>query len=159
VNHSKCLNCLSESLKKRKKKPKVIIWPRRSFWDQNQIFQFSVEKNVGIALVTLIFWITRLPPLQSVTGAMHAQSPVRVLIKHSPGACLLPFIDMAVLSCEKMVDDPKAKLIHYFGLGYITSVSSATFTLQVNEPPSDVWWQVSSAPDSIAILRHSLSSA
>ena len=54
-----CLNCLSQSLseslqvselpfwitKRRKKnKPKVIIWPRRSFWDQNQIFQFSVKK-------------------------------------------------------------------------------------------------------------------
>ena len=50
----------------------------------------------------------------------------------------LTFIDVAVLSCEKMVDDPKSKLIHYLGLGYVTSVSSATFTLQVNEPPSDV---------------------
>ena len=75
--------------------------------------------------------------IMSVTGAMHSQSPVRVLIKHSPGACLLPFIDMAVLSCEKMIDDPKSKLIHYLGLGYVTNVSSATFTLQVNEP-SDV---------------------
>ena len=39
--------------------------------------------------------------IMSVTKAMHSQAPVRVLIKHSPGACLLPFIYMAVLSCEK----------------------------------------------------------
>ena len=74
----------------------------------------------------------------SVAGAMHSQSPVRVLIKHSPGACLLPFIDMAVLSCEKMVDDPKSLLIHYLGLGYVIEVSGAAFTLQVNGPPSAV---------------------
>ena len=43
--------------------PKVIIWPTRSFWDQNKMSQFSVEKSVGIALVTLIRWIARLPPL------------------------------------------------------------------------------------------------
>jgi hypothetical protein len=76
--------------------------------------------------------------IMSVTKAMHSQAPVRVLIKHSPGACLLPFVDVAVLSCEKIINDPKLKLIHYLGLGYVTSVSSAAFTLQVNGPPSAV---------------------
>ena len=76
--------------------------------------------------------------IMSVTKAMHSQSPVRVLIKHSQGACLLPPIGVAVLPCEKMVDDPKSKLIHYLGLGYVTNVGSATLTLQVNEPPSAV---------------------
>ena len=76
--------------------------------------------------------------IMSVTKAMHSQSPVRVLIKHSPGVYLLPFIDVAVLSCEKIIGDQKLKLIHYLGLGYVTSVSSAAFTLQVNGPPSAV---------------------
>ena len=74
----------------------------------------------------------------SVTNAMHSQTPVRVLIKHSPGAYLLPFVRVAVLSCAKVIADPKSLLIHYLGLGYVTEVMGAAFTLQVNEPPSAV---------------------
>ena len=69
--------------------------------------------------------------IKSVTEAMHLQSPVRVLIKHSPKACLLPFVDVAVLSCAKVIADPKSLLIHYLGLGYVIDVGSTTFTLQV----------------------------
>ena len=76
--------------------------------------------------------------IKSVTEAMHLQSPVRVLVKHSPKSCLLPFIDVAVLSCAKVVADPKSLLIHYLGLGYVIGVSSTTFTLQVGDNSSDV---------------------
>ena len=79
----------------------------------------------------------------------------RVLIKHSPGACLLPFVDVAVLSCAKIIDDPKLKLIHYLGLGCVTSVSSAAFTLQVMDHrllcSCDVWI------DGVAVVAGGLS--
>ena len=87
--------------------------------------------------------------IESVTEAMHLQSPVRVLVKHSPKSCLLPFIDVAVLSCAKVVADPMSLLIHYLGLGYVIRacirVSSTTFTLQVGGNSSD-------APDSASFL-------
>ena len=79
--------------------------------------------------------------IKSVTEAMHLQSPVRVLVKQSPRSCLLPFIDVAVLSCAKVVADSKSFLIHYLGLGHVSEVSSTTFTLQVGGNSS-------SAPDS-----------
>ena len=47
---------------------------------------------------------------------------------------MLPFVDVAVLSCAKVIADPKSLLIHYLGLGYVIEVSGAAFTLQVNGP-------------------------
>ena len=76
-------------------------------------------------------WPTQRRFIRSVTEAMNLQSPVRVLVKHSPKSCLLPFIDVGVLSCAKVVADPKSLLMHYLGLGYVGEVSSTTFTLQV----------------------------
>ena len=68
---------------------------------------------------------------------MHLQSPVRVLVKHSLESCLLSFIDVVVLSCAKVVADPKSMLIHYLRLGYDIGVSSTMFTLQVGGNSSD----------------------
>ena len=81
-------------------------------------------------------WPTQRRFTKSVTEAMHLQSPVRVPIKHSPKACLLPFVDVAVLSCAKVITDPKSLLVHYLGLGYVIEVCSATFTLQVEPMPA-----------------------
>ena len=75
--------------------------------------------------------------IKSVTEVVHLQSPVRVLVKHSPRSCLLPLRDVVVLSCAKVIADPKSLLIHYLGLGYVSEVSSTTYTLRVGGNSSD----------------------
>ena len=56
---------LSELQKRNNRRPKVIIWPWRSFWGKNQILQFSVEKIVWILMVLAFVWIAALPALHS----------------------------------------------------------------------------------------------
>ena len=53
-------------------KPKVIIWPRWSFWDRNQSFQFLVEQNVWILMVLPFVWIVALLALQAYTTCVGA---------------------------------------------------------------------------------------
>ena len=69
--------------------------------------------------------------IRAVTESLRLRSPVRVLIKHSLKSGLLPFIDVAVLDCPRVVADPKSLLMHYLGLALVCEVGAETFTLSM----------------------------
>ena len=75
----------------------------------------------------------------SVMEAMQLRSPVRVLVKHCPRSCLLPFINVRVLRCAKVIAEPKHLLMHYLGLAYVSGVDSTTFTLKVQSSAAEAW--------------------
>jgi hypothetical protein len=75
----------------------------------------------------------------SVMEAMQLRSPVRVLVKHCPRSCLLPFINVRVLRCAKVIAEPKHLLMHYLGLAYVSGVNSTTFTLKVQSSAAEAW--------------------
>ena len=77
--------------------------------------------------------------IRSVMEAMQLRSPVRVLVKHCPKSCLLPFINVGVLRCAKVIAEPKHLLMHYVGLAYVCGVDSTTFTLQVQSSAAEAW--------------------
>ena len=69
--------------------------------------------------------------IRAFTKSLRFQSPVRVLIKHSLKSVLLPFINVAVLDCPKVVADPKSLSMHYFWLALVCEVGAGTFTLSM----------------------------
>ena len=70
--------------------------------------------------------------LRAVTASLQLQSPVRVLIKRSVQSGLLPFVDVAVLECPRVVADPKSLLMHYLGLAPVSEVDEVTFKLSLD---------------------------
>ena len=91
----KCLNCYGNQVwMARRKPPKVWFWPTRSLRGhlgiKDQISQFSVERSVGIALVTLI--LLNNPDLVHSKGAIHVGQSVPSDHSHTKSLLWLLFL-------------------------------------------------------------------